>query len=72
MLESVQTCKDDAEFVCYTSWLERCADCKKSLGEGYGDADHYPTRYRANKERNRLRPYINQWLLYLPTKEKSK
>ena len=65
MLQSVRVYCDvsalPVQWVVYTGYLERCAACKERLGDGYGDANYYPTRDYANEEIKRLRPFIGKW-----------
>lgn len=40
---------NEGEWVVYRGFMERCAKCQSSLGDGYGDPDFYPTKEKADE-----------------------
>ena len=68
MLESSNMDFDDNEkqFVIVRGYLERCADCKIQLGEGYGDVDFFPTEELAKTELIQERSKLGVWEISFP------
>lgn len=68
--ETVETCcmssnteydDENKEWVSIQGFIERSGCCKRRLGEGYGDVNHYPTVIEADKITEEWKKKIGIW-----------
>lgn len=63
--------KEYNQFVVMRGFLERCADCKTQLGEGYGDVDYFKTFETANNYVILDSQKLGIWYLSIPVNDLS-
>lgn len=52
---------EDGDWVSFQGFVERTKCCHNSLGEGYGDANYYPTKEEAQKNAEEWKKKIGEW-----------